>query len=96
MWDASEFLDLVHIDIANTVGFNRLAAFVGEKREGDVVRFGKFCECFNWVVADGDDVDSGFFECFLIGLQLNQLPFAVWSPIGGSVEDEYGDAFFLK
>jgi len=40
------------------------------------------------VIAEGGDLDAlGFKSCFGI-LQLNQLPFAVRSPIGGTKNEE--------
>ena len=47
-----------------------------------------FQDCFR-IVADRREFDALFFESRLSGLQLDQLPFAVGSPIGGAIEDEH-------
>ena len=42
------------------------------------------------VVADGSQFDSLFFESRGRVLQLDQLPFAEWSPVGGTEKENDG------
>ena len=92
MRDASEIfgakLPAVHLRVANAEGVDEIAAFVGQKRELDAVLVREIFQDFDGVVADGCEVDVGFVELGFIGVQLNQLPLAVGSPIGGAVEHE--------
>jgi len=78
----------VHGRVADAVGVDGLAAFVGQEREVNVVLVRKALQCFDGVVADADEFDVCRFDFRFIGVQLNQLPLAVGSPIGGTVKDE--------
>ena len=46
-------------------------------------------EDLRWVVTNSRDFDAFRSKFIYSALQLDQLRFAVWSPIGGSVEDEH-------
>lgn len=69
-------------------GLNRLATFVGEKREGDFFAVAKLLERVYRVVANPHDLDLSLGELVKTITQLNQLPFAERSPIRRPVEDE--------
>lgn len=69
-------------------GLNRLATFVGEKREGDFFAVAKFLERVYRVVANPYNLDFSLGELVKTITQLNQLPFAKRSPIRRPVKDE--------
>ncbi len=67
---------------------NRLAAGIREQRKPDRALLSKRREDGNIVVRDPDDLDASIFNLLEVALQLDQLPLAVRSPIGRSVEDQ--------
>jgi hypothetical protein len=52
------------------------------------VAIGKILQNFFRVIADGDELDALFFKPRYRGLQLDQLPFAEGSPVGGTKEKQ--------
>ena len=42
------------------------------------------------VIADGCELKPLLLESWDCGLQLDQLPFAEWSPVGGAEEEKNG------
>ena len=91
----AEFLS-VHGLVADAVGVDGLAAFVGEKQVGDAVLFGIALDRIDGVVADGNERDSRGFNFFDVFLQLDQLPLAVGSPIGRSEKRQRDGSFFRE
>lgn len=64
------------------VGLNRLAARIGQKRQRDFETIAETLQDADRIEADSDHLDASVFESFAIFLQLDQLPFAVRSPVG--------------
>ncbi len=81
--------------VADAEGVDGLAFRVGQEREGDGAFLGESSEEGLAVVADGDDLAAGCLDGFKALLQLDQLRFAVGSPIGRAMEDE-GDGAQLE
>jgi hypothetical protein len=54
------------------------------------VPIGKIFQDFFRVIADGRQLDPLLFESRDGALQLNQLPFAEWSPICGAEKEKNG------
>lgn len=61
---------------------------VGKQREVDLLPSGKKLQDVLAVVADRRDFEPLLLKSSLCVLQLDQLPFAVWSPIGGTKEED--------
>ena len=92
VWDAFQIVVAVflavHRFVADSVGVNRLAAFVRQERERDFVFICVGFEGVHGIVADRDDLNTGFGQCVQVFLQLDQLLLTVGSPIGRAVEYE--------
>src|SRR2546426_12276495 len=77
------------LDVQNVVGANDLRIGVGEQRKIDFAAIGEIFQYGFAVIADRCEPDSLLLElCFGV-LQLNQLPFAVGSPISGITDRDY-------
>jgi len=74
--------------VQNVIGANGLRFGVGEERKFDVPPASEVFQDFLAVVADGRDFDSLFLKSCFRALQLDQLPFAVRSPVGRTKEKE--------
>jgi hypothetical protein len=66
---------------------NDLRLGIGEQRNIDFLPIRKIFQDLYAVVADPYDFESLLLESSFCVLQLDQLPFAVWSPIGGTEEE---------
>src|SRR5206468_5480804 len=76
------------LGVHNLVGANDLGVGVREQREIDLAAAGEVFQYGFAIVADTRQLDSLLLElCFGV-LQLNQLPFAVGSPIRGPEEQQ--------
>ena len=74
--------------VQNLVGANHFGIGVGKHREIDLPAVGEIFQYFFAVVADRREFDPLLLEsCFGV-LQLDQLPFAVGSPIRGTEKEE--------
>ncbi len=82
--------------VANTISINRLAAGVREKRICDGVVRGKSFECGSGIIADSRELAAGRFDFLQVCLQLDQLLFAIGSPIRRAVEDQRHRAFLKQ
>ncbi len=72
------------LGVQNLVGPDRFRIRVSEQRKFDLAAVGEGLQYFLAVIADGRQFDPLFLEsCFCV-LQLDQLRFAVGSPIGGT------------
>ncbi len=80
--------------VQNFVGFNRLAAGVGEQGIGDVTLSGELHQGFHRIVADPYYSTTGGFNFLHTLLQLNQLLFAERSPIGRPIKHQDNRSLF--
>jgi hypothetical protein len=76
--------------VKNTVGPNGFRIGIPKQGVFDLVPLGKELQNFLRIVADGGQLDSLFLESRDSILQLNQLPFTEWSPVGGAEEKNDG------
>jgi hypothetical protein len=76
--------------IENTVGLDDFRIGIGEHRIVDFVAVGEEFQDFFGVIADGGEFYALFFEPRIRALQLDQLPFAEGSPVGGTEEEKDG------
>src|SRR5437870_7229501 len=84
------------LGIQYLVGANDLGIRIGEQRKIDFAAIGERFQYGFRVVADRRELDPSFLEpCFGI-LELNQLPFAVGSPIRRSKEEQHCTARSLQ
>ncbi len=67
-------------------------AAVRQQRERDAALLAERRENFGRVVADGRQPEALVLQLLQPALQLNELRFAVRSPVGGTVEHEHGPA----
>ena len=77
-----------HTRVAYPVSIDRLTADVGQKRIRDFVLVGKILQHVDRIVTDGNDLHSSAGGFLQVLLQLYQLPFAKWSPVGGSIKND--------
>ena len=74
--------------VQNLVGANRFGIGIGKHREFDLAAVGEIFQDLFGVVADRREFDPLLLESCFGALQLDQLPFAVGSPIGGTEKEE--------
>jgi hypothetical protein len=72
--------------IQDLIGTNDFGVGIGEQRKIDFAAVRERFQDALGVIADCRELDPLFLESRLRILQLNQLPFAVWSPIGRTKE----------
>ncbi len=82
--------------VEDVVILDRLAAGIRQEEEGDLRLVGELFENRRLVVADPDDLDSGFLDRLEITLQLDQLRTAEGSPVGRAVEHQGDLALFQR
>lgn len=82
--------------IQHAISLDDYGVRVSEQGVGDLMPGGKKFEDFFAVIADGRQLDALLFESRDCVLQLDQLLFAKWSPIGGTEEEEDGAAGALQ
>ena len=75
-----------HTRVDDAESVDCLVLRVREQRKRDAGPLGEVSQDLDAVVADGRDVESLFCEISLFFFQLDQLGFAVMSPIGGAME----------
>jgi hypothetical protein len=76
--------------IQDVVGANGLRIRVGQQGEIDLPAVRKRFQDFRRVVADGGQLDSLLLELGFGALQLDQLRFAVGSPVGRTEKEQHG------
>jgi hypothetical protein len=76
------------LGVQKPVGPNDSGIRVGEQRNVDLAPVSEVLQYFLAVIADGSYFDSLFFKSCLRTLQLDQLPFAVRSPVGRTEKQE--------
>jgi hypothetical protein len=82
------FLHAGGFGVADAVRPDGFRIWIREQGVGNVVAVGKIFQDLFRVIADGDQLDALFFKPRHGTLQLDQLPFAEGSPIGGTEEEE--------
>jgi hypothetical protein len=82
--------------VKNAVAANRFRLGVGEQRVIDLMPVGEKLQDFFGVITDGGKFDSLLYESRISILQLDQLPFAEGSPIGGAEKQEHGPIAALE
>ena len=73
--------------IANAKGVDDFGLGIGEQRVRDLLALGEVGEGGRGVVAERGDAVAEFANGFGLYAQLNELGFAVWSPVGGAEEE---------
>ena len=74
--------------VENLIGPNRFGVGVGEQGKINLLAVREVFQYFFAVIADGREFDPLLLESCFGALQLNQLPFAVGSPIGGTEKEK--------
>jgi hypothetical protein len=78
------------LGIQNLIGPNSFRIRIGEQRKLDLATVGEILQYFLAVIADCRQFDPLLFKsCFCV-LQLDQLPFAVGSPVGRAEKQKNG------
>lgn len=72
------------LGVQDVIGLNGLGARIGKQRKRDLAPVREGLQYFRAVIAGGRDGEPLFFESCLRILQLDQLPLAVGSPVGGA------------
>jgi hypothetical protein len=90
------FLHPGSLGIENFISGDGLRVRVAEQRVVDLVPVGKKLQDFFRVVADGSKLDPVLFESRRCVLQLDQLPFAERSPVGGAKEKKNRTLFAFQ
>ena len=73
--------------VQNPVRLDSCGIHIGQKRKGDAPPTAEFGEDVRWVVADGRDSDALGLKFIYSILQLDQLRFAIGSPVRRTVEN---------
>jgi hypothetical protein len=76
--------------VQHVIGANGLRIGIGEQREIDFAAVGEKLQDFGAVIANGRELEPLLLESGFGCLQLDQLPFAVGSPVGGTEKEENG------
>src|SRR5260370_36571137 len=76
--------------IEDAIGFDGLGIRVRKHRVSDIVPVSKILQDFFRVIADGRELDPLLFESRNGALQLDQLPCAEGSPVGGTQKKKNG------
>ena len=80
--------------VQEPVGANGLRTQIAEQREGDPLPRGELRQDLRRIVTDSRKPDFALVQFRQIALQLDQLRFAVGSPIGRPVENDDRSVFF--
>jgi hypothetical protein len=76
------------LGVQHLIGANRVGIGIGEQGKVNLAAVGERPQYLNAVIADGRQLEALLLKsCFRV-LQLDQLPFAVRSPVGGTKEKE--------
>ena len=76
--------------VQHLIGANGLRIGVGQQRKIDFAAVGEKFQDFGAVVADGGELDPLLLKSGFGCLQLDQLPLAVGSPVGGTEKEKNG------
>ncbi len=78
------------LGVQHPISLDHLGVGIGQQRKLDLAPIREILKYFYAVVADRGQRNALFFEARLSALQLDQLPFAVRSPIGRTEKQEHG------
>jgi hypothetical protein len=88
--DAIERVLLGHMLVQQSKPANDVAALIRHQWKGDPAFVGESGQRLDGVVTKSEQRDACALELRPGGLQLHELPFAVWSPTRTSVDDDHG------
>jgi hypothetical protein len=74
--------------VQHLIGANGFRVGIGEQRKVNLAAVGERLQYLDAVIADGRQLEPLLFKSRFGVLQLDQLPFAVGSPVGGTKEKE--------